>query len=96
MEIINIGFGSVVSAERIVALLSPDSAPVRRRIQTEKEKGVLIDATYGRKIRSVLILDTNQVVVSAISPETIQTRMRGKDLGADANLADEEEETEDV
>ncbi len=92
MEIINIGFGSVVSADRVVALLSPDSAPVRRRIQMEKEKGQLIDATYGRKIRSVLILDTNQIVVSAISPETIQSRMRGKDVGG--MLAEERDQAD--
>lgn len=75
METINIGFGGIVSASHVICVLSPDSAPIRRRIQSEKENGRLIDATYGRKIRSVIICDSDQIIVSAIAPETISLRM---------------------
>lgn len=75
MQLVNIGFGSSVSAGRVIAVLNPDSAPIRRRIQEAKESRRLVDATYGRKIRSVLIMDSDHVVVSAIAPETIAARM---------------------
>lgn len=75
MRLVNIGFGSTVNAARIVAILKPDSAPIRRRIQEAKEGRQLIDATYGRKIRAVLMMDSGHVVVSAIAPETIAARL---------------------
>lgn len=83
MRLVNIGFGSMVNAERIVAILSPSSAPIRRLIQEAKEKSRLVDATYGRKIRAVLIMDSDHVVVSAIAPETIANRIGGEWKGED-------------
>lgn len=75
MRLVNIGFGSTVNADRIIAILKPDSAPIRRRVQEAKEAHQLVDATYGRKIRAVLVMDSDHIVVSAIAPETIASRM---------------------
>ncbi len=75
MKLIGIGFGNMVSADRIVAIVSPDSAPVRRIIQESKERGTLVDATCGRRTRAVIISDSDHVVLSAIQPETIAHRM---------------------
>ena len=69
MELINIGFGSLVSRERIVAVVSPDSAPVKRMVQESRERGMLIDATYGRKTASIFIMDSDHVILSALPPE---------------------------
>lgn len=69
MEFINIGFGSAVSRERIVAIVSPDSAPIRRMAQESRERGMLIDATYGRKTASIFIMDSDHVILSALPPE---------------------------
>ena len=69
MKLINIGFGSMVSAERVVAVVSPDSAPIKRMIQESRERGMLIDATYGRKTASIFIMDSDHVVLSALPPE---------------------------
>lgn len=77
MRLLNIGFGSTVNADRIIAILSPDSAPIRRRVQEAKESRQLVDATYGRKIRAVIVMDDDHVVVSAIGPETIAARAEG-------------------
>ena len=74
-KFINIGFGSVVNASRVVALVSPESAPIKRLIQDAREKGDLVDATYGRKTRSVLIMDSGHVVLSLITPETVNNRL---------------------
>ena len=71
---LNIGYGNMVSAMKIVALIAPDSAPVKRLISEAKEKGTLIDATYGRKTRSVLVMDSGHIVLAAIQPETIASR----------------------
>ena len=70
MEWINIGFGSMVSRERVVAVVSPDSAPIRRMTQESRERGMLIDATYGRKTASIFIMDSDHVILSALPPET--------------------------
>lgn len=75
MRLISIGFGNIVSANRVVAVVSPDSAPVRRIIQESREKGLLIDASCGRRTRSVIISDSDHVILSAIQPETIAHRM---------------------
>lgn len=75
MKLISIGFGNIVSANRVVAVVSPDSAPVRRIIQESREKGLLIDASCGRRTRSVIISDSDHVILSAIQPETIAHRM---------------------
>ena len=69
MKLINIGFGSVVSAQRVIAVVSPDSAPIKRLGQEARERGMLIDASFGRKTRSVLVMDSDHVVLSALPPE---------------------------
>lgn len=75
MKLINIGFGNIVSAERVVAIVSPESAPVRRIIQESKDRGMLIDATCGRRTRAVIISDSDHIILSAIQAETIAHRM---------------------
>lgn len=70
MEFIHIGYGSMVSRERVVAIVSPDSAPIRRMTQESRERGMLIDATYGRKTASIFIMDSDHVILSALPPET--------------------------
>ena len=79
MQLINIGFGSLVSAKRLVAVVSPDSAPIKRMTQEARERGILIDATYGRKTKAVLIMDNDHLVLSALSPEIIAGRVEGRD-----------------
>ncbi len=74
MELINIGFGNVVSAHRVVAVVSPESAPIKRLGQEARERGMLIDASFGRKTKSVLIMDSGHVVWSSLLPEVIQQR----------------------
>ncbi len=74
MRLINIGFGSMVATERVVAIISPDSAPVKRIIQDMRERGSLIDASYGRKTRAVVITDSGHVLLSALTPEVIAAR----------------------
>jgi regulator of extracellular matrix RemA (YlzA/DUF370 family) len=75
IQFLNIGYGNMVSANRIIAILNPDSAPIKRIVQETKEKGTLIDATYGRKTRSVIMMDTGQVVLSPNIPGTIGSRL---------------------
>ena len=84
MTVLNIGFGHMVSAERIIAVVSPDSAPIKRIIQEVKEEGMLIDASFGRSTRSVLMMDNGNVVLSSLETETISERI--------AALNDESEE----
>lgn len=79
MKLLNIGFGNMVSTDRLVAIVSPDSAPIKRMIQEGRDRGVLIDATYGRKTRSVVIMDSDHIVLSAIQPDTVAARLNGKD-----------------
>lgn len=74
MKLINIGFGSMVTQERVLAVLEPDSAPIKRITQEAKERGMLIDASYGRKTKAVILMDTDHVILSAVSPETIGAR----------------------
>ena len=74
MRFINIGFGNVVDAQRILAVLSPDSAPIKRMIQEAKERGMLVDASFGRSTRSVLLMDTDHVILSALGPEQLSGR----------------------
>lgn len=74
MKLINIGFGSMVAAGRMLAVVSPDSAPVKRVIQEARDRGMLIDASYGHKTKAVILMDTDHVILSGISPETIGTR----------------------
>ena len=79
MKLINIGFGNMVSTDRLVAIVSPDSAPIKRMIQEGRDRGMLIDATYGRKTRSVVIMDSDHIVLSAIQPDTVAARLNGKE-----------------
>ena len=75
MELINIGFGNLISAQRLLAVVSPDSAPIKRLIQESRDRGMLIDATYGRKTAAVLIMDSDHVVLSAFSAEKLAPRL---------------------
>lgn len=75
MQFINIGFGNLVSVQRLIALVSPDSAPVKRLVQESRDRGMLIDATYGRKTASVLIMDSDHVVLSALAAERLAPRL---------------------
>ena len=77
MKLINIGFGNMVSAGRLIAIVSPESAPIKRMVQEARDRGVLIDATYGRRTRAVLIMDSDHVVLSALQPETVAARFAG-------------------
>lgn len=92
MKLINIGFGNMVSANRLVAIVSPESAPIKRIIQDARDKGTLIDATYGRRTRAVIITDSDHVILSAVQPETVANRLGDRDEEAEAEeeLADEE------
>ena len=79
MQLINIGFGNIVSANRIVAIVSPESAPIKRIVQEAKDEGTAIDATYGRKTRAVIIMDSGHIVLSSIQPETVAGRLEKED-----------------
>lgn len=74
MKLINIGFGSMVAANRVLAIMDPDSAPIKRVVQEAKERTMLIDASYGRKTKSVILMDTDHVILSAATPETLGSR----------------------
>ncbi|MBR4953295.1 MAG: DUF370 domain-containing protein [Oscillospiraceae bacterium] len=78
MKLINVGFGNMVSSARLVAVVGPDSAPIKRIIQDVRDRGQLIDATYGRRTRAVIIMDSGHVVLSALQPETVAGRISGK------------------
>lgn len=75
LQLINIGFGNIVSANRIVAIVSPESAPIKRMIQEARDNSILIDATYGRKTRAVIITDSDHIILSAVQPETVAQRV---------------------
>ena len=77
MKLINIGFGNMVSASRVIAIVSPESAPIKRIILDVRDRGQLIDATYGRRTRAVVIMDSGHVILSAMQPETVAGRMSG-------------------
>jgi len=79
-KLINIGFGNIVPADRIVAIISPESSPIKRMIREGKEKGNVIDATYGRRTRAVIITDSDHVILSAIQPETIANRIKDTEV----------------
>ena len=79
LKTVNIGFGNVVIAQRIVAVISPDSAPVKRMVQDARENGTIIDATYGRKTKAVIVTDSGHTVLSALLPETISSRISQND-----------------
>ena len=78
MKLINIGFGSMIAEARLLAIVSPDSAPVKRVVQEAKERGMLIDASYGHKTKSVILMDTDHVILSALEPDAINQRVEEK------------------
>lgn len=87
-SLIKIGFGNMAAAARVMAIISPESAPVKRMIQDSRDKGELIDATYGRKTRAVLIMDSGQIILSAVQPETISNRLMNKDTAISEGMDD--------
>ena len=89
IKLINIGFGNIVSANRLIAIVGPESAPVKRIVQDARERGQLIDATYGRRTRAVIITDSDHVILSAVQPETVAHRLSVKD---NAGISEDEEE----
>ena len=91
MKFINIGFGNLISASRVIAVVSPESAPTKRMVQEAREQGALIDATYGRRTRGVLVMDNDHVVLSALSPDTIANRLSGQN---EPEAPEKEEEDE--
>ena len=88
MKLINIGFGSMVAANRVLAVVAPDSAPIKRVIQEARDRAMLVDASYGRKTKAVILMDTDHVILSAIAPETIYARWMDKQ---ETEMEDEEE-----
>ncbi|MBR3909063.1 MAG: DUF370 domain-containing protein [Clostridia bacterium] len=89
MRLVNIGFGNLVSANRMIAIVSPESAPIKRIIQDAKERGTLIDATHGRRTRAVIITDSDHIILTYLQSETVANRI------ADENAVDDEEETDE-
>ena len=89
MRLVNVGFGNMVSAGRLIAIVGPDSAPIKRMIQEARDGGSLIDATYGRRTRAVLIMDSDHIVLSALQPETVAARMGDKEPVAGGEEGDE-------
>lgn len=80
IKLINIGFGNVVAANRIIAIISPESAPIKRIIQEARDKGLLIDATYGRRTRAVVVTDSGHIILSAVQPETVANRLMPNEI----------------
>lgn len=95
IKLVNIGFGNIVSANRIVAIVSPDSAPIKRIITEARDRGVLIDATYGRRTRAVIITDSDHVILSAVQPETVANRLTSRDTPAIESDPDDDEDEEE-
>lgn len=87
LRLVNIGFGNIISAERVVAIVAPDAAPIKRIVQEARERSVLIDATCGRRTRAVLIMDSQHIILSAVQPETIAHRLNSREI-----LVEDEEE----
>ena len=85
IKLVNIGFGNIVAANRIISIISPESAPIKRIIQEARDKGMLVDATYGRRTRAVGVVDSGHIILSAVQPETVANRLV-------AQTADSEEE----
>ncbi len=94
MKLINIGFGNLVNAQRLVSIVSPDSAPIKRIVQEARERGTLIDASYGRKTRAVLLMDSDHIILSAIQPETIANRFENTAEDAADKMIEEENDAE--
>lgn len=79
MRLINIGFGNMISSSKLVAIVSPESAPIKRIIQDSRDSGMLVDATYGRRTRAVIIMDSGHVILSAVQPETVGSRINNSE-----------------
>ena len=94
MQLVNIGFGNIVSASRIIAIVSPESAPIKRLVQEAKDNKVVVDATYGRRTRAVLIMDSGHIILSAVQPETVAGRV-DKDIGVTPGTTEIPEEKDD-
>ena len=75
IKLVNIGFGNIVAANRIISIISPESAPIKRIIQEARDKGMLVDATYGRRTRAVVVVDSGHIILSAVQPETVANRL---------------------
>ena len=90
MRFINIGFGNMVNASRLIPIVSPDSARIKRLVQETRDQGALIDATYGRKTRAVLLMDSDHVILSALQPQTLEGRVESDTSAAEEELEDEE------
>ena len=90
IKLINIGFGNIVSAGRIVAIVSPESAPIKRVISEARERGILIDATYGRRTRAVIVADSGHIILSAVQPETVKHRLQTKESSAENGDSEQE------
>lgn len=86
MKLINIGYGGMVAAGRVLAIVDPGSAPIKRVIQEAKERGMLIDASYGRRTESVILMDTDHVILSALSPEVLRARWEEKQERKESNV----------
>jgi len=86
IRLINIGFGNIVSVNRIIAIVSPESAPIKRIIQEARDRGILIDATYGRRTRAVIITDSEHVILSAVQPETVASRLANRENDEDKQI----------
>ena len=89
MRLINIGFGNMIAAGRVLAIISPESAPIKRIISDVRERGQLVDATYGRRTRAVIIMDSGHVILSALQPETIAARASKQEGGAELEAAED-------
>ena len=79
IKLVNIGFGNIVSANRIISIVSPESAPIKRIVQEARDKGMLIDATYGRRTRAVIVTDSGHIILSSVQPETVANRLVNKE-----------------
>ena len=97
MKLINIGFGNIVSANRVIAIVSPESAPIKRIVSEARDRGQLVDATYGRRTRAVMITDSGHIILSAIQPETVAHRFVGqKDSSKDLAHKDKDVASKDA
>lgn len=90
MKLVNIGFGNMVSLNRMVAIVSPESAPIKRIIQDAKERGTLIDATHGRRTRAVVITDSGHIILTYLQSETLANRMSDEDIAIEDEVTDDE------
>ncbi|GAW93950.1 extracellular matrix/biofilm regulator RemA [Calderihabitans maritimus] len=91
IRLVNVGFGNIVAANRIIAIVSPESAPIKRIIQEARDRGMLIDATYGRRTRAVIITDSDHVILSAVQPETVAHRLAAREENSQPGQTEEGE-----